>query len=258
MIIINHEEKAVDLGLGDKVALVTGASSGIGAAIARTLAAEGARVALGCHTGRDKAGRLADELGTAMVVSHDLADPPTIQAAAGEVAQNWGRLDILVTCAWAAPGWAPPDNPAEATAARAWQDQMRVNAEGTAFTVQAVLPHMRAAGWGRIVLLSSGAADGAPGLEHYAAAKAALHGLARSLARSAGKAGILTNIVMPGLIATERHRQSIPEQALDQIAESNPTGRLATEGDIAQVVAFLASAANNSVTGAEIHVGQGA
>ncbi|HEV2377465.1 MAG TPA: SDR family NAD(P)-dependent oxidoreductase [Streptosporangiaceae bacterium] len=78
----------------------------------------------------------------------------------------------------------------------AWHDQMRRNAEGTAFTVQAVLPYMRAAGWGRVVLVSSGAVDGAPGLEQHAAAKAALHGLARS----AGPAGILTNIVMLGLI----------------------------------------------------------
>jgi NAD(P)-dependent dehydrogenase (short-subunit alcohol dehydrogenase family) len=135
---------------------------------------------------------------------------------------------------------------------------MRANVEGTAFTVQAVLPQMRAAGWGRIVLLSSGAADGAPGLEQYAAAKAALQGLSRSLAASAGRAGILTNIVMPGLIATERHRQSIPQQALDDIAARNPTGRLATEDDVALVIAFLVSAANNSVTGAEIRVGQGA
>lgn len=248
----------MDLGLGHRVALVTGASGGIGAAIARVLAAEGARVALGCHTGQDKAEQLAGQIGTAMVVPHDLADPATIRAAADTVTQNWGRLDILVTSAWAAPGWAQPDNPAEATPTRAWQDQMRVNVEGTAFTVQAALPHMRAAGWGRIVLLSSGAADGAPGLEQYAAAKAALHGLARSLARSAGKAGILTNIVMPGLIPTERNRQFIPQQVLDQIAAANPTGHLATEDDVAQVVAFLASAANNSVTGAEIHVGQGA
>jgi NAD(P)-dependent dehydrogenase (short-subunit alcohol dehydrogenase family) len=253
-----NEEMAMDLGLENRVALVTGASGGIGAVIATTLAAEGARVALGCHTGRDKAEQLAGQIGAAMVVSHDLADPATIRAAADAVAQNWGRLDILVTSAWAAPGWARPDNPAEATPARAWQDQMRVNAEGTAFTVQAVLPHMRAAGWGRIVLMSSGAADGAPGLEQYAAAKAALHGLARSLARSAGQAGILTNIVMPGLIPTQRHRQSIPQQVLDEVAARNPTGRLATEDDVARLVAFLASAANNSVTGAEIHVGQGA
>jgi NAD(P)-dependent dehydrogenase (short-subunit alcohol dehydrogenase family) len=248
----------MDLGLSGRVALVTGASGGIGAVIARTLAAEGAYVALGYHTGRDKAEQIAGQIGTAMVVRHDLADPETIRAAASAVAANWGHLDILVASAWVTAGWAPPDHPAETTTARAWQEQMRANVEGTAFTVQAVLPHMRAAAWGRIVLLSSGAADGAPGLEQYAAAKAALHGLSRSLAASAGRAGILTNIVMPGLIATERHRQSIPQQALDDIAARNPTGRLATDDDVALVIAFLVSAANNSVTGAEIRVGQGA
>jgi len=248
----------MDLGLTDKTALVTGASGDIGAVIARTLAAEGARVALGCHTRRDQAEQLAGQLGSAMVVAHDLGDPATIRAAADAAAQRWGRLDILVACAWVTPGWARPDHPAEHTPAAAWHDQMRRNAEGTAFTVQAVLPYMRAAGWGRIVLLSSGAADGAPGLEHYAAAKAALHGLARSLARSAGPAGILTNVVMPGLIPTPKHRQFIPQQALDQIAAASPTGRLASEQDVAQVVAFLASEANHSVTGAEIQVGRGA
>jgi NAD(P)-dependent dehydrogenase (short-subunit alcohol dehydrogenase family) len=247
----------MDLGLSGRVALVTGASGGVGAAIARTLAAEGAHVALGYHTGRDKAEQIAGQIGTAMVVRHDLADPETIRAAVSAVAASWERLDILVASAWVSPGWAPPDHPAEATAARAWQEQMRTNVEGTALSVQAVLPHMRAAGWGRIVLLSSGAADGAPGQEQYAAAKAALHGLSSSLAASAGRAGILTNIVMPGLIATERHRQSIPQQALDDIAARNPTGRLATEDDVALVIAFLVSAANNSVTGAAIRVGRG-
>src|SRR5579859_773327 len=192
----------------------------------------------------------SDQLGTAMILPHSLADPATSQAAAEAIMRTWGRLDVLVTSAWASPGWAPPDHPAEATPASAWQDQMRINAEGTAYTVQAVLAPMRAAGWGRIVLLSSGAADGAPGLEQYAAAKAALHGLARSLARSAGKAGILANIVMPGLIPTERNRQRIPQPALDQIAAATPTGRLATEDDVARLVTFLASAANTAITGA--------
>ncbi len=247
----------MDLGLKGRAALVTGATGGIGTAIARALAAEGASVAVGYHTARDHAERLADALGPAIAVRYDLTDTATIRAAAGATASTWGRLDILVTSAWVTAGWAQPDHPAEATPAQAWQDQMRANVEGTASTVQAALPHMRAAGWGRIVLLSSGAADGAPGLEQYAAAKAALHGLARSLARSAGKAGILTNIVMPGLIATPQHRQTIPRHVLDEIAARNPTGHLATERDVAAVVTFLASAANNSVTGAEIHVGHG-
>jgi 3-oxoacyl-[acyl-carrier protein] reductase len=107
------------------------------------------------------------------------------------------------------------------------------------------------------VLLSSGAADGAPGLEHYAAAKAALRGISRSLAASTGPAGILTNVVMPGLVATARHRATIPAEALQQWAAQTPTRRLATEDDVARVVTFLASAANTSITGTEIRVDGG-
>jgi len=220
----------MDLGLTDKTALVTGASGDIGAVIARTLAAEGARVALGCHTRRDQAEQLAGQLGAAMVVTHDLADPASIRAAADALAQRWGRLDILVACAWVTPGWARPDHPAEDTPIAAWHDQMRRNAEGTAFTVQAVLPYMRAAGWGRIVLLSSGAADGAPGLEQYAAAKAALHGLARSLARSAGPAGILTNVVMPGLIPGGGLPRLRSQPQRDRRGNPGRPGRLTTRG----------------------------
>jgi hypothetical protein len=95
---------------------------------------------------------------------------------------------------------------------------------------------MRAQHWGRVVLLSSGAADGAPGLEHYAAAKAALHGISRSLATGAGPDGILSNIVMPGLVATAGHRRTIPAAALQQWADRTPTRRLATEQDVAAVV----------------------
>lgn len=117
---------------------------------------------------------------------------------------------------------------------------------------------MRSGGWGRIVLVSSGAAeDGAPGLEPYAAAKAALHGLGRSLVRNAGSDGVKTNLVLPGLVATAGHRQSIPPQALERFRRLTPTGRLAREQHIAAVVTFLVSDANRSVTGASVRVGGG-
>lgn len=251
----------MDLGLSGRVALVTGASGGIGAAISRAFAGEGAHVALGYHAAKDRAQRLADEIsqagGQALVVHHDLADPHTIQAAVESVIGAWGRLDALVASAWVAPGWLPPDTLAESVPAQVWQEQLRVNVEGTAASVQAVLPQMRTQHWGRIVLLSSGAADGAPGLEHYAAAKAALRGIGRSLAASAGPAGILTNVVMPGLVPTEKHRRTIPAPALEQWAAQTPTRRLATEDDVARVAVFLASAANASTTGTEIRVDGG-
>jgi 3-oxoacyl-[acyl-carrier protein] reductase len=113
---------------------------------------------------------------------------------------------------------------------------------------------MRERGFGRIVLLSSGAARGAPGMEPYGTAKAAVHGLARSLAQSAGPAGVIVNVVMPGLVPTPQHRATIPLPALEAIARQTPTRRLSTEDDVARLVAFLASPANGNTTGAEIPV----
>jgi 3-oxoacyl-[acyl-carrier protein] reductase len=261
MTIIDHEERAMDLQLAGRVALVTGASGGIGTAIARAFAREGANVALGYHTAQGPAQRLAEHLenegGQTLVVHHDLADGRSIEAAVERVVSTWGRLDILVASAWASPDWRSPDAPPESIPAGAWQEQLRLNVEGTATSIQAVLPQMRSQQWGRIVLLSSGAADGAPGLEHYAAAKAALRGISRSLAVSAGPAGILTNLVMPGLIPTEKHRRTIPSQALELWAGQTPTRRLATEEDVARVVVFFASPANASTTGTEIRVDGG-
>jgi 3-oxoacyl-[acyl-carrier protein] reductase len=252
----------MDLGLTNRVALVTGGSSGIGGAICRALAAEGARVGVGYRTSRPAADRIVAEIeasgGAARAVEHDLADRDSSRGAVAAVVETWGGLDILVTAAWATPGWGPPDALAEATPPERWEEQLRTNVEGTAFMVQAALPVMRAGGWGRIVLISSGAAeDGSAGLEQYGTAKAALHGLGRGLARGVGPAGILVNVVMPGLIATERHRRTIPAPVLDGVAAQTPIRRLATEEDVAQVVVFLASAANGAVTGSEVRVSGG-
>jgi len=252
----------MDLGLTDRVAFVTGASGAIGAATARALASEGARVALGYHVAREAADRLAAELerggGEATAVQHDLGDPASITTAVQAINRAWGRLDVLVASAVVWPDWPPHGGGAFLeTPTEVWQQQFRANAEGTALTVQAVLPYMRAAGWGRIVLFSSAIADdGRPGMEAYGAAKAALHGLSRSLAWGLGTAGMLTNVVVPGLVPTERNRRFMPP-VLAQVAELTPTGRLATEDEIARVAVFLASAANGSVTGTTVRVSGG-
>jgi 3-oxoacyl-[acyl-carrier protein] reductase len=253
----------MDLGLAGRVALVTGASGGIGAAIARTLGGEGARVAVAYNTDRDAAERLASEIrgqgGEAIIVRHDLNDPSTIRDAVEAVSRTWGRLDVLAAGAWVHPDWPSQHGPVvDPSPPAVWRQQLRVNLEGTAQSIDAVVPCMKAGGWGRIVLMSSGAAEeGQAGLEAYAAAKAALYGLARSLASGLGRAGILTNVVMPGLIATERNRRLVPAPVLDQWAAQTPTGRLATEDEVAGVVAFLASAANGSVNGAAVKVSGG-
>lgn len=132
---------------------------------------------------------------------------------------------------------------------------IRTTLEGAYVAIQAVVPVMRAQGWGRIVNISSNVAeDGLPGASAYAAAKAGLHGLTRTLARELAPAGILTNAVMPGLTLTERARRVLPTAVLDELARATPTGRLTTPEDVAGVVVFLASAANGHVNGQVIRV----
>jgi 3-oxoacyl-[acyl-carrier protein] reductase len=251
----------MDLGLNGRVALVTGATGGIGAVVARTLAAEGAKVAVGYRAAEGEADRLVAAIerdgGSAVPVRHDLRDPESIRAAVEAIVARWGSLDALVACAWESPGWSPPDRPTEVIPVAEWRAQLRTNAEGTAYCVRAVLPYMRERGFGRIVLLSSGAARGAPGMEPYGSAKAAVHGLTRSLSQSAGPAGVLVNVVMPGLVATPKHRETIAPEILAHMASQTPTRRLSTEEDVARLVAFLASPANGNTTGAEVPVAGG-
>jgi 3-oxoacyl-[acyl-carrier protein] reductase len=254
----------MDVGLENRVAWVTGASGGIGAAVARSLAAEGARVAVGFHTSEQTANRVVGEIttrgGAAIAIRHDMGDETGAAHAAEKIVGEWGRLDIVVTCAWNAGGWPEPDREDIAIASpEEWGKELRLNVEGTVRVVRSALAPMKRGGWGRIVLISSGAAqDGQPGLEAYSAAKASLHAFSRSLALGLGRAGILSNVLMPGFVETERNRQFVPRFAFDQRASMTPTGRLATTEDIASIATFLASDANRSITGEAVRVTGGA
>ena len=112
------------------------------------------------------------------------------------------------------------------------------------------LPLMRGSGWGRIVNVSSdGAIKGVPGLAPYSSAKAGLSGLTITLATELGPAGILTNIVMPGSVATEENLQQIPKQYIDMIVNETPSRRMTTPEDVANLIVFLGSRANANVNG---------
>jgi NAD(P)-dependent dehydrogenase (short-subunit alcohol dehydrogenase family) len=252
----------MDFGLKEKVVVVTGASGAIGSAIARAFSREGARLVLGFHSGREAAQQLAEQIeqdgGEVLPVKLDLGDRTSILDGLRQASARWRGLDVLVACAWVSPGWSPPDTPTESIPAEAWNDQMCKNVNGTAYAVQAVLPSMRASGWGRIVLISSGAAeDGSPGMEPYGSAKAALLGLNKGLARSLGPAGILTNVVLPGFVPTPRHRRSMPAQVIAGLAAATPSRRLTTEEDVARLVVFLGSAANGNITGTAARISGG-
>lgn len=254
----------MNLELQDRVVFVSGASSGIGRAAAIAFGGEGAKVAITYRANRSGAEEVAEKVGAAggeaMVVALDLGEKDSIRAAVGDVVESWGGIDVLIANAveWGAPPspWNPPlfeELPQEQ-----WERMLRTSVDGVFHTIQAALPSMRECGWGRIVMLSSGTVEyGMPGGGAYGAAKAALHGLSRSLARELGPSGILVNVVMPGLVITEHNLKVIPEQVRQTVATESPSGRLSTPEEVASSIIFLASKANGNTTGEILRVAGG-
>ncbi len=252
----------MNLELRDRVVLVTGASSGIGRATAVAFGEAGARVGITYCTelgGAEETVRLVGEAGgEGMVVPMDLGEEGSIWSAVDAVVGRWGGVDVLVANAveWGAPVWEAP--PFEELSPKAWRRMFETSVDGVFYTVRAVLPSMRDRGWGRIVMLSSGSVEyGMPGGGAYGAAKASLHGLSRSLARELGPGGILVNVVMPGLVLTERNMLVVPEQVRESVAGESPSGRLSAPEDVASAIVFLASGANGNTTGEILRVAGG-
>lgn len=251
----------MDLGLRNRVVLVTGGSSGIGRATAVAFGREHAKVALTYRTNGEGAAStvaaVTDAGGEAMAVPLDLADPDGIRSAVATVTARWDGIDVLVNNAAettrhaeafdpAGPAFAdiPPDR---------WTPQLTTGLAGVFHTLQAAIPALREQG--RIAFVSSGAAEhGGPREQAYAAAKAALAGLTSSLARELGPAGILVNIVMPALTTTERVVATVPEPVRKMIAGHVASGRLSTPEDVANTIVFLCSAANGNITGETVRV----
>jgi NAD(P)-dependent dehydrogenase (short-subunit alcohol dehydrogenase family) len=250
----------MDLGLRDRVVLVTGASSGIGRATADSFAREGARVAITYHGNEDAArataGAVEEAGGSAMTMRLALEDPDAIAAGVDEVVARWRRIDVLVAGAVQWPTDRAEGGRAEALSLDQWDEGLRVNLEGTIATVNAVLPSMRAGGWGRIVLISSGVAEeGFPGPSPYGVAKSGLHGLARQLTWDVGRDGILVNVVAAGFTATERNLEHFPDSVREQVAANTPSRRLSSPDEVASLVTFLGSEANANLTGEIIREG---
>lgn len=172
------------------------------------------------------------------------------------IAAQWGGVEVLVNNAALFPPLRQvPTLPFEEVPDRAWTHLARTNIEGPVRMLQAVLPTMRASGWGRIVNVSSIAAtDGMTGFAWYSAAKAALHGLSRSVAREVGGAGVLVNVVMPGATMTERVRSGLPRALLDRHVNTSITGRVPGPEAVASVIVFLCSAVNTAISGEVVRV----
>ena len=224
----------------NKVALVTGASRGIGRAVARKLAEEGHAVCINYRERRDKAEELAAEIaaagGRAFSFQADVADRAAVEAMAAEIKRRFGPVSLLVSNAGIAGQILIQD-----VSDAAWQRYFAVNVEGFRNTVQAVLPDMIHTKKGCIVSISSiWGLRGASCEAVYSATKHAIIGLTRSLAMELAPSGIRANCVAPGVIDTDMV-QVLGQETLNELAQMTPLGRLGRPEEIAEAVAFLAS-----------------
>lgn len=238
--------------LNGRVALVTGGSRGIGAAIALRLAEAGADVAVGCGTHREAADEVAGKITAlgrrAVVVPGDMADPAVPARLAADVAGRLGPVDVLVANAGIGTRVELED-----VDQAAWDEVMAVNLRAPFFLAQAILPHMREQRYGRIILMSSVAAFlGGILSPQYTASKAGLIGLTHALAATLAPHGITVNAVAPGLILTDMlaHDPRLPE-----LERSVPVGRLGQPDEVADMV--VAIAANPYLTGQTVSVDGG-
>ena len=236
--------------LSGRTALVTGASRGIGAAIAEVLAREGAAVAVNYRErearAQEVAGRIAAAGGRALTVQADVTRACEVERLVRTVEADLGPVDILVNNAGIARVQA-----IDQVTEQDWDDVLAANLKSCFLVTQAVVPGMRARRWGRIVNLSSVAAQtGGMVGPHYAASKAGLHGLTHTYASALAPEGITVNAIAPALIDTEM----VPD-AFRSRKDLIPVGRLGTVEEVAGVVVMLAC--NGFITGQTINVNGG-
>jgi 3-oxoacyl-[acyl-carrier protein] reductase len=234
-------------------ALVTGASGGIGSAIAKALAARGARVALS-GTRAEALAAVAAECGPdAVILPCNLSDSTAVDALVPQAVEALGgRLDILV-----ANAGITRDNLAMRMKDDEWADVIRINLEATFRLYRAVAKPMMKQRFGRMIAITSVVGvTGNPGQANYAAAKAGVAGMTRALARELGSRNITVNCVAPGFIATDM-TASLPEEQHKALLGQIPLGHLGQPDDIAHAVAYLAGPGAGYVTGQELHVNGG-
>jgi 3-oxoacyl-[acyl-carrier protein] reductase len=254
-------------GLEGKVAVVTGASAGIGAATVRTLAANGAAVGF-CARANEAVAALENEViaagGRVVGVAADMSVTEQIDTFLERIGDELGPVDILVNNV----GESSSSGSFGRLGDQDWRDLFDINVISAVHTTRGVLGGMRERGWGRIVMVSSLSAKlpGAGGID-YAASKAAMLSLAKALARSYGRDGVLVNAVLPGLIMTPmwergaeaigRATDSAPDEVFKKMAARVPLGRYGNPEEVASVIAFLVSDGASYVNGAAIDIDGG-
>jgi 2-hydroxycyclohexanecarboxyl-CoA dehydrogenase len=249
------------MSLHGRIAVVTGGASGIGFAISQRLAKDDASLAV-FDVDYASAERLVKQLqadgSPALAVEVDVSDRPQVDRAVQSVRDRLGPIQVLVNSA-GIESFEPFQSITEAS----WDRIMAVNLKGTFNCTQAAVSDMIAAGWGRIINISSSSAQsGAPRMTHYAASKAGVIGFTKALALELGRAGITVNTIPPGSIDTPMLRRAaaaghLGEAAIERIAAAMPVGRAGTPEDIAAACAFLASEEAGYITGQVIGVNGG-
>ena len=253
--------------LKDKVAIVTGAASGIGKAIAEIYAREGARVAI-ADMNMAAATAAADELkakGTsAMPLAMDVTDESQVNAGVAAVVEAWGEVDILVSNAG-----IQIVHPLEEFTYAEWKKMIAIHLDGAFLTTKACLPHMYAKGSGSIIYMGSVHSKEASMLKSpYVAAKHGLIGLAKVIAKEGGRKGVRANVICPGFVRTPLVDKQIPEQAeklgmseadiiQKVMLKETVDGEFTTVADVAEVALLFAGFPTNALTGQSLIVSHG-
>lgn len=247
--------------LHNKIAIVTGAASGIGLATARRLAEEGARVVL-ADINEQAAEKHADAMRRdsldVLAVRVDLGDEQSIRAMIDYTVSVYGGLDVLFNNAAATHLSVRHDAPVQAMKVDVWDDTMRINLRGSMLAIQYAIEPMQRRGGGSIINASSGSAQaGALGYSAYAVSKAGIENLTRYVAAQHGKQGIRCNAVAPGLIVTPATADNYAGAAGEMMLSHHLTPRLGDVTDVANAVLFLASDEAGFITGQVINVDGG-
>ena len=234
--------------LKDKIAMVTGASRGIGAAIAKRLASEGAKVAINYNSSKEQADQVLSavhEVSEGMLVQGDVSVQADAEKVLSQVIENWGKIDILVNNAG-----INRDKLLMRMDASDWDDVMNVNLRGTFLCTKLVLPYLIKQRRGNIVNVSSVVGvSGNPGQVNYAASKAGLVGFTKALAREVASRNITVNALAPGFITSGGMVDELSSDAKETILKKIPMGRFGTVDEVAECCLFLCSDQSSYITG---------